>query len=247
MINSSERNRLIAKIVFVVLISLALLSIIRVFLLHQNSLVDELVYILVIEEMLFSIASALFVIAIVYMTMFKDVSFINKKAITYAFTDGLTGLYNRRYLNDFLEKFSSLRKNDAEFAIMFIDIDNFKYVNDKEGHMTGDCVLKCMSISLKSLIRPEDILCRYGGEEFVIILSDISKDDALLKAEQIRDTIEHQAFRCKHKHITISIGISFGLQDDDINRVMEESDKALYIAKNAGKNCTRTFTSEYEN
>ena len=126
---------------------------------------------------------------------------------------------------------------------MFIDIDKFKQVNDTLGHATGDCMLKILALKLKSSVRPSDILCRYGGEEFIIIISDISKERALAKAEQIRVDIQDMIFDCKQQSITISVGLSFGSRDDDINQVIEESDQALYIAKESGRNCVKVFTS----
>jgi diguanylate cyclase (GGDEF)-like protein len=241
MISTQKKKYLILKSTIIILVALVILSIVRVLSLHYDLLGDSLIYILVIKELFFSIISSIFVVLALYILMKKDILVINNKAIKYAFTDGLTGLYNRHYLNDFLQKFSSLRKEDANFAILFIDIDRFKDVNDRLGHSTGDCILRSLAQHFESLVRANDLLCRYGGEEFVIIYSDISKDDALEKAQQIRVTVQDMLFKCKQESITISIGLSFGNRDDDINRVMEESDTALYTAKDAGRNCVRVF------
>lgn len=215
---------------------------IRALLLCSNSIESSLTYLFVLKEMVISILTALFLSTILYLMMGKEIQIVKTKVVNYAFTDGLTGLYNRHYLNDFLEKFTSLRKEDSNFTVVFIDIDKFKEVNDKFGHMTGDCVLKSLALKLKSLTRKKDILCRYGGEEFVIIYSDISKEDSLEKAEGIRESVQNMLFKCKQANITVSVGLSFGSRDDDINRVMEESDQALYMAKNAGRNCVKVFT-----
>ncbi|MDA3908159.1 MAG: GGDEF domain-containing protein [Sulfurimonas sp.] len=217
------------------------LSSMRVFVLHYDVSNISMIYNLIFKELFFSIASAISIIAILYLFIEKEIMRVNSKAVTYAFTDALTGLNNRHYLNDFIAKFTSLRKYDSTFAIVFIDIDRFKLVNDTLGHSTGDCILKNLALSLQSVIRPGDMLCRYGGEEFMIIFCDIFKADALNKVEQIRDSIEKRSFDCKEQKITISAGISFGSRDDDITEVMEYSDKALYMAKNAGRNCVKVF------
>lgn len=241
MIDSTEKKHLIIKVMAIVLIGLMVISILRMLLLQINILQGDSIYIYLTREMIFSILSSAFIVLCMYIMMKTEIQKINYKVLNLAFTDGLTGLYNRHYLNDFLEKFSSLRKEDANFSILFVDIDKFKEVNDNLGHKTGDCILKCLAESFKTLVRPNDILCRYGGEEFVIIFSDITKVDSLLKAEKIRSSIEKMRFNCEQKRITISIGMSFGSNGDEINEVMEEADSALYMAKDAGRNCVKVF------
>ncbi|MEA2100224.1 MAG: GGDEF domain-containing protein [Campylobacterota bacterium] len=240
MINNRERKNLIIKIIFITLISLAIFSVGRVLFLYDTVTDDYLRYLFILKEMLISMFAAIFVFSILYDDK-KELYRMNNKAINYAFRDALTGLYNRRYLDDFLEKFSVFQKEDSKFAIIFIDIDNFKEINDNFGHISGDCILKSLAVKLNSLVRSKDILCRYGGEEFVVVLSDISKEDAYKKGEQIRITIQDMLFKCKKESITVSVGLSFGNKDDDINRLIDEADKALYMAKGAGKNCIKVF------
>ncbi|PHQ66012.1 MAG: GGDEF domain-containing protein [Sulfurimonas sp.] len=241
MISYQEKKHLIYKIIFIILSALVVLSVIRVLLFHYNAENSAFLYNFIVKEFLFSLSSVLFIVFTLYVFMKEEVKQINSKAMTYAFTDALTGLNNRHYLNSFLEKFSAVRKYNSNFAVVFIDIDRFKLVNDTLGHSTGDCILKSLALSLQSVIRPGDILCRYGGEEFVIVFCDIFKEDALSKVEQIRDSIEKRTFECKEQKITISAGISFGSKDNDINEVMEHSDKALYMAKDAGRNCVKVY------
>ncbi|EDZ63610.1 diguanylate cyclase (GGDEF domain) [Sulfurimonas gotlandica GD1] len=241
MISYDEKKHLVYKAIFIVASALIVLSIVRILVLHHDAQDIALIYDLIFKEMFFSISSAVFIIFILYLSIKKELYQVNNKAVTYAFKDALTGLNNRHYLNNFLENFTSLRKEDTDFAVVFIDIDRFKLINDSLGHSTGDCILKSLALSLQSLIRPGDTLCRYGGEEFVIIFTEIYKQDVLRKVEQIRESIERRTFECKEQKITISAGISFGLRDDDINEVMEHSDKALYMAKDAGRNCVKVF------
>ncbi|MCD6174023.1 MAG: GGDEF domain-containing protein [Sulfurimonas sp.] len=247
MVSKQKKIYLIAKIIIIILFALLVVSVMRVLILCDGLLDYGSIYMLFIRELFFSIGSSIFVIALLYIVMKREIYLINNKVRKYAYTDGLTGLNNRHYLNDFLNKFSSLRKEDTSFAVLFIDIDRFKDVNDRLGHSTGDCILKGLAQHFESLVRPNDILCRYGGEEFVIIYSDISKDDALKKAQQIRTTVQDMLFNCKQESITISIGLSSASRDADINRIIEEADSALYIAKDAGRNCVKVFASEYKN
>jgi diguanylate cyclase (GGDEF)-like protein len=243
MIDTKEKQHLIYKIVFIMFVSLVLISCIRVLVFHNDLISINDLYTLVAKELLFSILSACFIVMILYVFIQKEISHVNKKAINYAFKDALTGLYNRRYLDDFIKKFVSLNKEDTNFAIVFIDIDRFKKVNDELGHSAGDCILKRLAVNFKSSIRPDDLLCRYGGEEFIIIFTDILKQDVIKKVEHIRSNIENRIFECDKQKITISIGISFGKKNDDIYKVIEESDKALYMAKEAGRNCIKVFSS----
>ncbi|MFA5233549.1 MAG: GGDEF domain-containing protein [Sulfurimonas sp.] len=236
MITNEEKKRLVFKAVIIILATLLPLSALRVLLIHGN-----LTFMLFIKEMLFSIVFGFIVALILYMTTKKEIKQINAKARNYAFRDALTGLYNRHYLNDFLTKFKRLHKRESIFAVAFIDIDKFKEINDTLGHEAGDCILRCLALKLKSLTRSTDILCRYGGEEFVIIYNDISKKEMFEKMEQIRESIQNTSFKCGHTNITISIGLSFGKKEDDINEVLQEADKALYMAKNAGRNCVKIF------
>ena len=243
MINRKEKKQLFFKIIITLVGSLTLLSLVRVLSDQSDFTNNSFPYISLLKELSFSFLSAVFVILILYLFINKDFYILKHKAVAYAFTDALTGLYNRRYLNNFLEKFTSLRKDDTNFAVVFIDIDNFKLVNDTLGHVTGDCILKILASKLKLLSRPKDILCRYGGEEFIIIFSDIPKEQALEKAEHIRSNIEGMLFDCEQQKITISVGLSIGTKENDINQSIEEADKALYMAKNAGRNCVKVFSS----
>lgn len=241
MISKVEKKRLLFKAMIIILISLVIIVILRALFLHTDLLESDFVYVHMFKEFSLSVLTSIFIVIMLYVLMKKELLGINNKALSLAFTDGLTGLYNRHYLNDFLEKFSSMRKEDSSFAILFIDIDRFKEVNDTLGHNTGDCILKCLAAHFRSLVRPKDILCRYGGEEFVFILTDISNNDALQKAQQIRTAVQDMHFKCKQESITVSVGISFGSRDDDINTIVEESDSALYMAKDAGRNCVKVF------
>ncbi len=149
-----------------------------------------------------------------------------------AFRDQLTKLYNRHYFNKI---FMSLLENYSEFGLIILDIDHFKNVNDKYGHNVGDDVLVRFAEILQYSLREKDIVGRWGGEEFIIII--FSKDENILSniANKIRKTIEDEIFDEVGK-ITASFGISINDNHSDINKIIDKADKALYEAKVSGRN-----------
>ncbi|MDO5200562.1 diguanylate cyclase [Legionella pneumophila] len=158
--------------------------------------------------------------------------------------DPLTGLYNRRYLEDFLFKqLHQAERTKASFAILMLDLDHFKKINDTFGHDAGDLVLKELGQILNSDIRLGDIASRYGGEEFVLLLYDIDAQAAKMKAENLRSAISNLQVKYGAGQITASIGIS--VYPDDAKspaEVIEAADKALYQAKNKGRNKVILFS-----
>ncbi|HAT1775227.1 diguanylate cyclase [Legionella pneumophila] len=161
--------------------------------------------------------------------------------------DPLTGLYNRRYLEDFLFKqLHQAERTKASFAILMLDLDHFKKINDTFGHDAGDLVLKELGQILNNDIRLGDIAARYGGEEFVLLLYDIDAQAAKMKAENLRSAISNLQVKYGAQpvgQITASIGIS--VYPDDAKspaEVIEAADKALYQAKNKGRNKVILFS-----
>ncbi|MCC6597585.1 MAG: PleD family two-component system response regulator [Alphaproteobacteria bacterium] len=164
-------------------------------------------------------------------------------SLSMALTDALTGLYNRRYLEVHLEK--QLRKNEESkkaLAVLMIDIDHFKPVNDTYGHKAGDEVLKVFAARLKDNLRSFDMVARLGGEEFVAILPDVSEARAHMVAERLRRAIADEPFDVGADSgpvtITTSIGGTIINQDGStVLQSLERADKALYEAKETGRNC----------
>lgn len=156
-------------------------------------------------------------------------------------TDFLTNLYNRRYFMEQGEReFSRAKRHNAPFAIISVDIDHFKAINDNFGHPAGDHVLKKVSQSLQNSIRKEDILARIGGEEFTIILPETQLINAQILAERTREKIQSQ-FISYQKNIEINVTVSLGvtlISPEDINfdAVLQRVDEALYNAKKKGRN-----------
>ncbi len=164
----------------------------------------------------------------------------NKALVDIAMIDGLTGLFNRRgFLIVAQELFSLAHRKQENIAIFMIDIDHFKKVNDRYGHPKGDIVLKSVAKSLKRAVRESDVLCRYGGEEFVILFPDIRTSAVPQMAEEIRKRVEKS--RPEGIPVTISIGAKQGLiQKNSHTRFLSwisKADEYLYKAKSRGRNC----------
>jgi two-component system, cell cycle response regulator len=149
-----------------------------------------------------------------------------------AVRDGLTGLFNRRYFNELIKiEFSRIKRLPSFLSLLILDIDNFKNYNDTQGHSAGDILLKNAAKIFKSSVRTVDIVFRYGGEEFAVILPSTDKKGAQIIAERIRMQVS------LYLPTTVSIGISTAPEDaEEISLLIEKADKALYQAKNSGKN-----------
>ena len=150
----------------------------------------------------------------------------------------MTGLYNRRYMEDALERFVSLgSRSGASTAVIMLDLDNFKKLNDEHGHAKGDAVLRDVAAQIVGCLRPTDVVCRYGGEELVAILPDCSLEDVLEKAEILRQRIE--SLSASHEcAISASLGVATIPETaTSATDIVPIADAALYAAKKAGKNC----------
>jgi diguanylate cyclase (GGDEF)-like protein len=162
-------------------------------------------------------------------------------------TDALTGVYNRRYIDRRLaEEISRARRTGSTLALMYVDIDHFKQVNDTVGHQGGDDVLRETSARIKAELRISDALARFGGEEFVVLLVDTEQDNAAIVANRIRASIADRPVELndgKPVKVTVSIGVA-GLDDVDGGQAVDvvamqllaQADSALYRAKQAGRN-----------
>jgi len=160
------------------------------------------------------------------------------------FIDALTGIYNKEYMQIRLsEEFAKARRNGTQLSSIFIDLDDFKFINDTYGHIIGDKLIKEVASILKSLGRNEDVLARFGGEEFVILMSGTTASEAVIFAERIRKKLEDQIF--SYGDICISVTASLGastLSKDDFKYISDPekllcmADKAMYKVKQNGKN-----------
>jgi len=146
--------------------------------------------------------------------------------------DPLTGIYRKNYLNDIASK---ILKDNEKFALVVLDLDDFKKINDTYGHQVGDNILKEFVKLVKIQIRKEDIFARWGGEEFLLLMKDTTPQDVKHRIESIRTQIDEYIFDVV-EHITCSFGIACTTKDDDIDSLLYRADKALYEAKATGKN-----------
>jgi diguanylate cyclase (GGDEF)-like protein/PAS domain S-box-containing protein len=162
--------------------------------------------------------------------------------------DALTGLLNRSQFHDrFTHTLSTILRHDAKLALMFLDLDRFKLINDTLGHRIGDLLLQAVSVRLKSSVRAGDILARLGGDEFIVLLNDIDHiDDAARIAQKTIDLLM-QPFTLEGNDvvITASVGISVYPDDGDNSQIMlTNADTAMYLAKERGKNNYQFYTQE---
>jgi diguanylate cyclase (GGDEF)-like protein/PAS domain S-box-containing protein len=155
--------------------------------------------------------------------------------------DHLTGLFNRRYLEETLER-ELLRAKRKKFSlgIIMLDVDDFKSFNDKFGHAIGDLVLQSLGKLFLDNIRGEDIVSRYGGDEFLLVLPDTGKNVVLERAEELREdaaSIGLQTESCTFPTVSLSMGVSiFPENGTTISTLLKAADDALYQAKNLGRN-----------
>lgn len=152
--------------------------------------------------------------------------------------DPLTGVHNRHSFEMFLQNYASLSmRNNTPFSCIMIDADHFKKVNDTFGHLTGDEVLRQLGSILTDSLRGNDVVCRYGGEEFVLLLPGSELGDALLVAERLRVRVaETISLPCGHC-FTVSSGCSEYRPGEEEHEFLKRADNALYAAKGAGRNC----------
>jgi diguanylate cyclase (GGDEF)-like protein len=150
--------------------------------------------------------------------------------------DSLTGLYNRSLLQGSLElAIHQSTRTDTAMALLMLDLDYFKKINDEFGHHAGDSVLKSVARYLKKTLRASDMIFRFGGEEFLVILHNTDESNAIVIAEKLRQGIE-QLSLVSNRTITVSIGVSCLAPDMDWKKWMKLSDENLYRAKSSGRN-----------
>jgi diguanylate cyclase (GGDEF)-like protein len=151
-----------------------------------------------------------------------------------AATDPLTGLVNRRSLESRLHELSV---DDVPYAVIVADLDHFKLLNDAHGHDTGDRALRLFADVLRSSVRADDLVCRYGGEEFVLLVPHFDRDQAATIAEQVRERLVAALVGGTVPRFTASFGVADSQQGTTATRVIRAADLAMYDAKNAGRDC----------
>ena len=174
----------------------------------------------------------------------KKINFMYSQTRYLSVTDPLTGLYNRRHFEDNLEReFLRASRYNNELSFAIIDIDFFKKVNDTYGHSAGDYVLKEVAYLILQNLRKTDMVFRYGGEEFTIIITETPIERAVVPLERLRKAVEEYPFNHNGQKIqvTISVGVSeVSKKIETVNQLFEDADKALYKAKENGRNQIQT-------
>jgi len=173
-----------------------------------------------------------------------ETKFLLEKLEEKTLTDPLTGLSNRRFLENYFA--NHLESKNFFYSVLMIDIDFFKSINDTYGHDMGDKVLKKLSEILIRNIRGNDVACRYGGEEFTIILIDANKDVAVKIAESIRNDFSAQRFEYKEEVFTKTLSVGVATFDESMSdhwTTIKYADDALYVAKNSGRNKVSVYNT----
>lgn len=164
------------------------------------------------------------------------------RSVSMAFTDGLTGIYNRRYVSAHLDrKLMEIAETGKPVSIMLFDIDHFKRVNDTYGHAIGDEVLKAVTDHVSESVRETDLLARYGGEEFVLVMPATDVEIALKVADRIRERLSHQTIPAGTAGSSVTVTISAGVAStfdplETPDSLLKRADEALYAAKQNGRN-----------
>lgn len=163
----------------------------------------------------------------------------------YATVDALTGLHNRHWMQSMFEReLHRSHTGNIPLGALMLDIDHFKQVNDKHGHLAGDAVLAVVAQTTSMSLRPSDMVVRYGGEEIAMLLPGASPEDSLMVAERVRKAIEHRPIDLPDGgflRVSASIGIAVRVDGDSVESLLDRADKALYHAKHDGRNCCRTI------
>jgi diguanylate cyclase (GGDEF)-like protein len=164
-----------------------------------------------------------------------------------ALRDGLTKVFNRRYFTDHLEKeFAYAVRHETPLALIFIDIDHFKQINDTHGHPAGDAVLADLSALLTTLLRTEDVLARFGGEEFAVLCRGTDLPSCEIVAERLRSAVERRAFEASGTRVPVTISVGIAAVPNpaikDYGEFLAAADQAMYQAKRSGRNrvCSRS-------
>jgi diguanylate cyclase (GGDEF)-like protein len=155
-----------------------------------------------------------------------------------AYLDGLTGIFNRRFFEMRIqEEIQRAGRYETELSVVMLDLDHFKRLNDEFGHLLGDEVLRQVSVIFQNHLRKGDVCCRYGGEEFALLLPNTSTENAIEVADKLRRTVETWVFPGVARPLTLSAGVAgFPQHGNTRDEIIAAADNALYLAKQTGRN-----------
>jgi diguanylate cyclase (GGDEF)-like protein len=181
----------------------------------------------------------------------KEITALQDQLKEQALRDPVTGLYNRRFLNESLPReIARAEREGIELGVVMMDLDHFKRINDAFGHINGDLALVALGKLMSERTRSSDIACRFGGEEFCLIMPGASLNTVVERAEELRAAFEQVEIETERGsfRVTISLGAAiFPVHGHDRDTLLSRADEALYRAKQAGRNCVMIGTGEPEN
>jgi len=178
----------------------------------------------------------------------EELDTLNIKFLDLAIRDGLTGLFNRRYAQERLDKeFDRATRLARELSVLFIDLDHFKFLNDTHGHQAGDEILQILAGIMTQAVRESDTLARWGGEEFIVTAPETNQEDACMLAERIRKSVAGHPFPNAAQQplgiVSLSIGVaSRSNETDNPEKLLGFADDAVYVAKDSGRNRTVCYS-----
>lgn len=212
------------------------------------------VYSKMLANRLYTVGAALLVLVLLFAALaYISLRFMRTlkeselKLVEMAVTDSLTGLLNRRAgMMRIEEELSRQKRSGKRISCLMLDIDYFKKINDTYGHQAGDMVLAEFAVTLRHSLRKHDIICRYGGEEFMVLLPETDLEDAIATAEKICDYTKTHPFTHQDTEVmvTTSVGVAQLQQDESVDSLIGRADEALYRAKNGGRNCVKMATQK---
>ncbi len=162
----------------------------------------------------------------------------------------LTEVGNRRFAEQMIkDRLEEMKRLKSSLGLFFIDIDDFKKINDTYGHPIGDLVLKMVARTLVNIMRPYDFVGRWGGEEFVVLIPHIKRDELFPIGERFRKIVSSSSFRIPNGRIgvTISVGATHSREDDTVESIVKRADEMMYISKKSGKNKVTVYSEEHTN
>ncbi|MCS7164018.1 MAG: GGDEF domain-containing protein [Thermodesulfovibrio sp.] len=186
-----------------------------------------------------SLSANLLSVKIMKRKMEKMITYSFQKVEAQLYFDELTSVYNRTTgINRLIEEMARAKRNKNHLSVAMLDVDNFKSINDKYGHLAGDRVLNHIALQIKNSLRANDIVSRYGGEEFLIILPDTDEIKAFMALERVRENIAKRPVKIGNEklYVTVSIGITEIDISDSLTEAIQKADMALLQAKRTGKN-----------